>query len=47
MADETNEFVALRDDTIAAYEQATGDVPNDYQMAEIQILVGEYLAEGK
>lgn len=36
-------FEELRDDVIAAYEESTDKPPNDYQMAEINILTREYL----
>lgn len=33
----------LRDDTVLAFEESTGDLPNDYEMAVINIKVDEYL----
>lgn len=42
---ETRNYAELRDDTVAAYEESTGKLPNDYQLAEIQIRVKDYLDE--
>jgi hypothetical protein len=42
-----SDYEELRDDTIAAFEDSTGDVPNDYEMANIEISVRDYLEEGK
>ncbi len=38
-----NEYEEMLDKTLEAYEQSTGDVPDDYQMAEIKVSVKDYV----
>lgn len=38
-----DKFSELRDDTIAAFEESTGDLPSDVEMGQISMLVNEYL----
>lgn len=44
MADhDSEEFKELLDKTLTAYEESTGEGPNDYQYAEIKLNVEDYL----
>jgi hypothetical protein len=38
-------FTVLRDDTIEAFEQSTGELPSDVEMGTINMVVREYLEE--
>lgn len=42
MGDERN-FEEMRDDVIAAFEESTDQLPNDYEMGEINALTKEYV----
>ncbi|HEY6020855.1 MAG TPA: hypothetical protein VIY48_13435 [Candidatus Paceibacterota bacterium] len=36
----------LIEDTVEAFEEATGKAPNDYEFAEIEVVVDEYIEGG-
>ncbi len=36
-------YEELRDDTVLAFEESTGDLPSDVEMGQIQMLVKEYI----
>ncbi len=42
-----DEYEEMLDKTLAAYEQSTGEAPNDYQFAEIKVVVHDYVEEGR
>lgn len=39
------EFEEMRDDTVDAFEQSTGELPSDVEMGQINMLVKDYLNE--
>jgi hypothetical protein len=39
-------FEELRDDTVLAFEESTGDLPSDVELGQIQALVRDYV-EGR
>lgn len=41
------EFEELRDDTVAAFEDSTGDLPSDIELGQINAIVRDYLAGEK
>lgn len=43
----SDKFMELRDDGIAAYEESTGQLPNDYEVGVISAAAREMLDEKK
>jgi len=42
-----DKFTELRDDTVAAFEESTGDLPSDVELGQIHAIVRDYLADEK
>ena len=38
-------YEELRDDTVDAFEQSTGELPSDVEMGQIQMLAREYVQQ--
>lgn len=38
-------FEELRDDTVLAFEESTGELPSDVELGQIEMLVREYVEE--
>lgn len=40
-------YEELRDDTVLAFEESTGELPSDVELGQIEMLVREYVEDSK